>query len=68
MGFFSSLKNFGSKIVKGIRKGYDFARDKIVPVVKKLWNPVKENIAPLVPGVRHAMDFAENIYNKVTGK
>ena len=65
MGFFDKLKNFGSKIVSGIRKGWDFARDKVVPVVKKLWNPVKQNIAPFVPGMSKVMDGAESIYNKV---
>ena len=67
MGFFDKLKNFGSKIVRGIRKGWDFARDKVLPVVKKLWNPVKEHVAPLIPGVRPAMDLAEGVYNKAKG-
>ena len=67
MGFFDKLKNFGSKIVRGIRKGWDFARDKVMPVVRKLWNPVKEHVAPLIPGVRPAMDLAENVYNKAKG-
>ena len=35
MGFFQKLKNFGSKIVKGVRKGWEFVRDKIVPVARK---------------------------------
>ena len=67
MGFFDKLKNFGSKIVRGIRKGWDFARDKVLPVVKKLWNPVKEHVAPLIPGARPAMDLAEGVYNKAKG-
>lgn len=36
MGFFQKLKNFGSKIVKGIRKGWEFVRDKVVPVARKV--------------------------------
>ena len=36
MGFFDKLKNFGSKVIKGVRKGYDFVKDKIAPVVRKV--------------------------------
>ena len=66
MGFFDKLKNFGSKIISGLRKGWDFVKSKVAPVVKKLWNPVKEHIAPLIPGARPIMDKAEDIYHKVS--
>ena len=36
MGFFDKLKNFGSKIVHGIRKGWDFVKNKVAPVVRKV--------------------------------
>lgn len=36
MGFFQKLKDFGSKVVRGIRKGWDFVRDKVAPVVRKI--------------------------------
>ena len=36
MGFFDKLKSFGSKIVSGIRKGWDFVKDKVAPVVRKI--------------------------------
>ena len=36
MGFFDKLKNFGSKIVRGVRKGWDFVKNKIAPVVRKV--------------------------------
>lgn len=36
MGFFQKLKDFGSKIVKGIKKGWDWLRDKAAPVVRKI--------------------------------
>lgn len=36
MGFFDKLKNFGSKIVKGVRKGVDFVRNKIAPIIHKV--------------------------------
>ena len=36
MGFFDKLKSFGSKIVKGVRKGWDFVKNKVVPIVRKV--------------------------------
>lgn len=36
MGFFDKLKNFGSKIVSGVRKGWDFVRNRVAPVVRKV--------------------------------
>lgn len=36
MGFFDKLKNFGSKIVSGIRKGWDFVKNKVAPVIRKV--------------------------------
>lgn len=36
MGFFQKLKDFGSKVVRGIRKGWEFVRDKVAPVVRKI--------------------------------
>ena len=36
MGFFDRIKNFGSKVVRGIRKGWDFVKDKVAPIVRKV--------------------------------
>ena len=36
MGFFDKLKNFGSKIVSGVRRGWDFVKNKVAPVVRKV--------------------------------
>ena len=36
MGFFDKLKNFGSKIVKGVKRGWDFVKNKVAPVVRKV--------------------------------
>ena len=36
MGFFDKLKSFGSKVVRGIRKGWDFVKTKVAPVVRKV--------------------------------
>lgn len=45
MGFFQKLKDFGSKIVKGVKKGWDWLRDKAAPVVRKVL-PIAKQIAP----------------------
>ena len=47
MGFFDKLKNFGSKIVRGIRRGYEWVRDKVAPVVRKVL-PVVQTVGPAV--------------------
>ena len=47
MGFFQKLKDFGSKIVTGIRKGWDFVRDRVAPVVRKLL-PVAKSAATTI--------------------
>lgn len=45
MGFFQKLKDFGSKVVRGIRKGWDFVKEKVAPVVRKIL-PVAKQVAP----------------------
>ena len=45
MGFFDKLKSFGSKIVRGIRKGWDFVKTRVAPVVRKIL-PVAKQVAP----------------------
>lgn len=47
MGFFDKLKSFGSKIVSGIRKGWDWVKTKVAPVVRKIL-PVVSKTAPVV--------------------
>lgn len=49
MGFFDKIKAFGSKIVKGIRKGWDWVKDKVAPVVRKVL-PVVGKVAPVIGG------------------
>ena len=36
MGFWDKIKSFGSKVVKGIRKGWDWVKEKVAPVVRKV--------------------------------
>lgn len=45
MGFFQKLKDFGSKVVRGIRKGWEFVRDRVAPVVRKIL-PIAKSVAP----------------------
>lgn len=47
MGFFDKLKSFGSKIVSGIRKGWDWVKGKVAPVVRKVI-PVVQKVAPII--------------------
>lgn len=35
MGFFDKLKDFGSKVIRGVRKGWDFVKNKVAPIVRK---------------------------------
>lgn len=49
MGFFDRVKNFGSKIISGVRKGWDFVKDKVAPAIRKVL-PVAGKIADVVPG------------------
>lgn len=53
MGFFDKLKNFGSKIVSGIRKGWDFVRDKVAPVVRKILPVVKTGATVIGTALGH---------------
>ena len=45
MGFWDKIKSFGSKVVKGIRKGWDWVKEKVSPVVRKIL-PVVSKVAP----------------------
>lgn len=53
MGFFDKLKSFGSKIVSGIRKGWDFVRDKVAPVVRKVLPIAKTAGSAIATAVGH---------------
>lgn len=69
MGFFDKIKNFGSKIVKGIRKGVDFVRDKVAPIVNKIAPYVKTagtiisaatGHPEMIPKIHNAVNIADN--------
>ena len=63
MGFFDKLKNFGSKIVTGVRKGWDFVKNKVAPVVRKAI-PVAKGVAQFIPGASPVVDKVANIADK----
>ena len=65
MGFFDKLKSFGSKIVKGIRKGWDFVKNKVAPVVRKVL-PVARTAAGVI-GTTLGHPEAAAVADKVSG-
>ena len=63
MGLWNKIKEFGSKVINKIKTGWD----KIKPVIRTLYHPVKEVISNVVPGSRHIFDTGEKIYNAIAG-
>ena len=69
MGFFDKLKNFGSKIVRGIRKGWDFVKNKVAPVVRKVLpyaQTVGSGVATALghPGIAAGINTAGKLVDK----
>ena len=68
MGFFQKLKNFGSKIVSGIRKGWDWAKTKIPKIIRGITR-VAPVVAPVVdkikPGLGTAINAGAGTANRV---
>ena len=63
MGFFDKLKNFGSKVVRGIRKGWDFVKNKVAPVVRKIL-PIAQTAGAAIAGALGGPGAAAGV-NKV---
>ena len=53
MGFFDKIKTFGSKIISGIRKGWDFVKEKVAPVVRKLLPIATTAASGIATGLGH---------------
>lgn len=49
--FGQKLKEFGSKIVSGIKTGFKWAKDKLIPWVKDKGIPMIQKIGPAVSGL-----------------
>lgn len=64
MGFFDKLKNFGSKIISGVRRGWDFVKDRVAPVIRKVWGVAKPIADAVIPGSKPITDTIENVAGK----
>lgn len=60
MGFWDKIKSFGSKVVKGIRKGWDWVKEKVSPVVRKIL-PVVGKVAPVIGGALGRPDIGMTV-------
>ena len=67
MGLWQKIKDFGSKVVKGIKRGYEWVRDKAVPVVKKVWGVAKPVVTAINPAAGAAMNAAEGVASRIGG-
>ncbi|KAA6391155.1 MAG: hypothetical protein EZS28_013317 [Streblomastix strix] len=61
MGFFSGLKNFGSKILTGVKKAASW----LAPTVHKVMGVLSGPVSTLHPGIGAIMGTAGNIAGKV---
>lgn len=69
MGFFDKLKNFGSKVITGVRKGWDFVKNKVAPVVRNVL-PYAQKAADYIPGaqvIKPALGVVDKAARFVTG-
>lgn len=67
MGFFDKLKNFGSKVIKGIGRGIGWVRDKVAPIVKKAWQIGKPIADAVFPGSKPVTDAIGHFGSKIGG-
>ncbi|KAA6403930.1 MAG: hypothetical protein EZS28_000543 [Streblomastix strix] len=61
MGFFTGLKNFGSKIFNGIKKTADW----VAPILSKVMGVLAGPVSTLHPGMGGIMGTVGNIAGKV---
>ena len=64
MGLWDKIKNFGSKVIKGVQSGIAWVRDKAAPVIKKVWKYAKPAINAFVPGAAAVTDRIEDLASK----
>lgn len=63
MGLFQKIKDFGSRVISGIKNGWQ----KIKPYVKPFIEPAKQLVRNLVPGGSAIIDTGEKIYDVIKG-
>ncbi|KAA6377219.1 MAG: hypothetical protein EZS28_027252 [Streblomastix strix] len=61
MGFFSCLKNFGSKILTGIKKAASW----LAPTFNKVMGVLSGPVSTLHPGIGAIMGTAGNVAGKI---
>ncbi|KAA6374512.1 MAG: hypothetical protein EZS28_029960 [Streblomastix strix] len=61
MGFFSDLKNFGSKILTAVKK----AASQLAPTIHKVMGVLSGLVSTLHPGIGGVMGTVGNIAGKV---
>ncbi|KAA6317228.1 MAG: hypothetical protein EZS28_055132 [Streblomastix strix] len=61
MGFFSGLKNFGSKILNGIKKTAGW----VAPTLSKVMGALSGPVSMLHPGIGGIMGTVGNVAGKV---
>ena len=64
MGFFQKLKDFGSKVVRGVRKGVDFVRDKVAPIINKI-APAAKFAGTIAAGVSGHPEMIPKIHRTI---
>ena len=68
MGFFDSLKNFGSKIISGIRKGWDWIKRGGADMIRKVWGVAKPVADTIIPGSKPITDTIGRVGGWVADK
>ena len=67
MGFFDKIKDFGSRIVRGVRRGWQFMRDRVAPVISRVYSVAKPIVNTLVPGSKPITDTIDRVRDAIRG-
>lgn len=61
MSFLNKVKGFFSRVGRGIKKGWNWVKDKVSRVVAPLYNTAKPVIETFVPGGRMITKVADTV-------
>ena len=67
MGFFDKIKDFGSRIVRGVRRGWEFVRDRVAPVVRRVYDVAKPVVNTLFPASKPITDTIDRVRDAIHG-